>query len=440
MKTSEVLPMRVGILTLGCDKNTVDNEYLAGLLSAAGCTVHSLLLDATAPELDVVVATTCGFIGDAKRQSVEHLVALAEQKRATGFPRRIIAAGCLAQRYARDLLREIPEIDIAAGVGQIEALAAWILGENYDEQRNRTAPQPSVVMRRSLPRMPLESAPYAYLRIADGCNHQCAFCAIPKMKGPLHSVPPEILLDEARGLLARGAREINLIAQDIAVYGTDLGNNYRLPQLLRDLCRIPGDFWVRCLYCYPGGVNDALLETMVSEPKITPYLDMPLQHMDPEILRRMRRPFHDLDIPQLVMRIRAAIPGIVLRTTMLVGFPGESAQAHRRMLDGMRALAFERLGAFPFSKEEGTAAALFPRQLRQATILKRWHAVMQTQAFIAERFQQRRIGAKVRVLIEGYDAERRAWRARSAAEAPEIDGSIYIHSDTALSVGAFFTV
>lgn len=432
--------MRVGILTLGCDKNTVDNEYLAGLLAAAGCSVHALPLDETVPALDVVVATTCGFIGEAKAQSVAHLVALAKQKAESGYPRRIIAAGCLAQRYAAELLREIPEIDIAAGVGQMEALAAWIVNETYDAHRNRINPAPSVVITRPMPRMPLDTVPYAYLRIADGCNHKCAFCAIPMMKGPFRSTPPEILLEEARSLLARGVRELNLIAQDIAVYGADLGKDYLLPHLLRDLCALRGDFWVRCLYCYPGGITDDLLETMASEPKIVPYLDVPLQHLDPETLLRMKRPFHDLDAEKLAGRIRAAVPGITLRTTMLVGFPGESIQAHRRMLSGMRALAFERLGAFPFSKEEGTAAEQHPKQLRQSTIMKRLNAVMQTQAGVSEALQRRRIGARVKVLIEGYDEEHQAWRARSAAEAPEIDGFVYVESEKPLLTGDFVTV
>jgi ribosomal protein S12 methylthiotransferase len=260
------------------------------------------------------------------------------------------------------------------------------------------------------------------------------------MKGRLMSVPPEILLEEAKDLLRQGVRELNLVAQDISVYGTDLGRDDRLPSLLRALCAVEGDFWVRCLYCYPGGVSDELIEAMAAEAKIVPYLDIPLQHLDRTMLDRMKRPGADLDATGLVDRLRRSIPDLTLRTTMLVGFPGETPAAHRRMLEGMRALRFDRLGAFEYSREEGTPAAQAPRQVGKTTREKRWHAVMALQAEIAARLNAARIGRIERVLVEGYEKDRNRWVARSAADAPEVDGRVYMESGDGVRAGEFVMV
>jgi len=431
--------MRVGLVTLGCDKNTVDNEYLAGLLEDAGCKIVVLDEPEAADGIDAVVVLTCGFIGDAKAQSVEAIVELAEEKQARGVPARLFVAGCLAQRYAADLLKEIPEIDGIVGVGQYDQLVKMIVGRRKTK-RNAVKTVPCVDISRPLRRRRLDNIPYAFLKIADGCNHACSFCSIPSMKGRLRSVPPEIVLDEAKDLIHQGIRELNLIAQDVSVYGSDLGHEYRLPALLRDLCAIEGDFWIRCLYCYPGGVTDELIATMARETKIVPYLDIPLQHLDRAMLERMKRPNADLDTAELVDRLRRSIPGLTLRTTMLVGFPGETPTAHKRMLEGIRALRFERLGAFEYSREEGTPAAQAPRQVGKITREKRWHAVMALQAEIAARLNAARIGRTERVLVEGYDADRRQWIARSAADAPEVDGHVYIENNDTLHAGEFVTV
>lgn len=442
---NKVEHMRVGIITLGCDKNTVDNEYLAGLLENAGC-VLVFPEDTDNPvlpnhNLDAAVVTTCGFMGDAKQQSIETIVALAEDKRATGFPRRLYVAGCLSQRYADELIDEIPEIDAVVGVGQFESLALLIAGEGSTQAgKSLVNPAPAVNIDHIIPRKATNPRPYAFLKIADGCNHTCTFCSIPAMKGPFRSVAPDILLSEAQSLLKRGAREINLIAQDITVYGTDRWKDYGLPRLLRELCVLKGDFWVRCLYCYPGGVTDALIDAIANEPKIVPYLDIPIQHFDPQVLRRMNRPDHGLDVDRLVRRLRAAVPDITLRTTLLVGFPGETPRAHRLMLEGIERLRFERLGAFQYSREEGTPAAKMPRQVGNATRRKRWNAVMNLQAEIAEEANHRRIGQRVRVLIEYHDPERDLWIGRSAAEAPDVDGNVLVHAPYPLDIGQFIEV
>ncbi len=428
--------MRIGIITLGCDKNTVDNEYLAGLLEDRGCeVVFERDIDAGGM-LDAALVTTCGFIGDAKRQSVERILDLAERKRATGNPRRLYVAGCLAQRYAADLIGEVPEIDGIAGVGQFDALVRMIL-ESAPENRMAVNAAPRVDIYRFMRRKRIEATPHSFLKIADGCNHHCTFCAIPKMKGPACSVPPEILLEEASGLIRQGVKELNLVAQDISVYGKDRWKDYRLSHLLRDLCALPGDFWVRCLYCYPGGITHDLITVLHEESKIVPYLDIPLQHLDPEVLRRMKRPYREVNTVHLVRRLREDVPGITLRTTMIVGFPGESPQAFKRLLDGVRALRFDRLGVFQYSKEDDTPAGKEPRQISKRTRERRWNALMEAQAEVSEELNTARIGQRVRVLVEGFDEACGQWFGRSPAEAPEVDGGVFLQSDSPLTPSTF---
>lgn len=429
--------MRVGLVTLGCDKNTVDNEYLAGLLESGGCEVVAADDFTGDITLDAVVVTTCGFIGDAKEQSVEAIVTLAEMKRIGGNPSRLYVAGCLAQRYAAELLEEIPEIDGIVGVGQFAEMAAMLVGPQ--PLRCMVKAMPSVEVTQKLPRKSLEKKPYAYLKIADGCNHRCAFCAIPAMKGPLHSVPMEVLLEEARTLLASGVRELNLIAQDITAYGIDHGER-RLPLLLRELGRLDGDFWIRCLYAYPGGITEDLISAMATTPHVVPYLDMPVQHFDSSVLQRMKRPGWNLDIAELLAQLRAAMPGIALRTTLLVGFPGETPSAHRRLLDGLRKHAFHWAGIFPFSCEEGTAAAEMRRHVGKRTCEKRRHEAMEVQAAISANYSEARVGTQTCVLLEQFDAANERWVGRSPSEAPEVDGCVYVEADDDLSVGQFVEV
>lgn len=430
--------MRVGLITLGCDKNTVDNEYLAGLLEVRGCEVVFLDRDDNGTACDTVVVLTCGFIGDAKEQSIVTLVRLAENKTATGSPKRVFAAGCLAQRYADELLKEIPELDAVIGVGQWEEVASRVVSS--DCARNVVRATPSVVVVKPMRRKRSGNLPHAYLKISDGCDHACSFCAIPAMKGRLRSVPSAILLEEARALIAQGARELVLVGQDVAAYGRDWGQGNCLAELLRALCRIEGDFWIRCMYCYPAGVTDELLDTIAAEPKVVPYLDIPLQHIDPETLRRMKRPAWDMDTAALVERIRSKVPGITLRTTMLVGFPGETRQAHKAMIDGIRALRFQWLGAFQYSREEGTTASVEARQVRKDTKERRWHAVMQTQAVITEQLNQARVGTRTRVLVEEFVPAQDAWLGRTPVEAPEVDGCVLLPRQLRLTPGEFVDV
>lgn len=430
--------MHVGLVTLGCDKNSVDTEYLAALLEDAGCTLCLEPNPAGEALLDAVIITTCGFIADAKRQSVQALVDWAQRKRETGLPR-LYVAGCLAQRYADDLLREVPEIDGIVGVGQFREMASMIRGDGAVPRKD-VHKVPSVAIYPFMRRKHLGGAPHAFLKISDGCNHGCTFCSIPIMKGKLRSVGRDILLREARELVTQGVREINLIAQDLTAYGRDVSPDYRLPALLRDLAALDGDFWIRCLYCYPGGVTDEFLQVLCDCPKIVPYVDMPLQHLDPEMLRLMKRPYREVNTFELVRRLRDAVPGIVLRTTMIVGFPGETARAHARMLDGLAELAFNWLGVFAYSPEEDTPAARMPHQTREGTKARRKDAVLQVQAEITAAYNRERIGRRARVLIERFDAERGRWVGRSAGEAPEIDGCVYVDAASSVQAGTFVDV
>jgi len=433
--------LNVGLVTLGCDKNTVDMEYIAGMLIRGGCSIVPLNLgeDGGGAVFDAIVVLTCGFIADAKQQSVESVVEWAERKRQNGMPRRLYVAGCLAQRHSKELFREIPEIDALLGVGQMAQLADIVRAADGDRHLEVTS-KPNTEIVAAMPRHRVEPGVHGYLKIADGCNHSCAFCAIPGMKGPYLSVPRDILLHEARELLHSGVKELNLVAQDTTVYGRDLYESYRLPHLLADLCAIKGDFRVRCLYAYPGGVNQDLLDTMAGLPKVARYLDMPIQHTDPAMLKLMHRPARNADIPALVERIRRTLPGVALRTTVLVGHPGEDAAAFRGLMRDLRSISFEWLGAFAFSPEEGTPAARMAGQVPKRTRDRRLARVMEQQAQITAAFNAGRVGKTVRVLVDSVDAETGTALCRSEAEAPEVDGVIRVPNLLGAEAGQFAEV
>ncbi len=441
-------PVRVGVVTLGCDKNTVDNEYLAGMIERAG---GEVVFRNDGLPLDAAVVTTCGFIAAAKDQSIQAILDLAKGKRETGSPKKLYVAGCLSQRYGEEMMKEIPEIDGLVGVGQFKRITEMIVqGAREEAEAERDfpgdaplmdiAPTPKVDIYAHFQRKPLKDVPYAFLKVSDGCNHACTFCAIPKMKGKLLSVEPEILLAEAKALLARGVKEINLVAQDLSEYGRDRWKDYRLTNLLREICALPGDFWVRCLYYYPGNITDEFLKYMASEPKIVPYLEMPLQHLHPDTLRRMKRPFHEKNTFETVEKIRATIPGVTIRSTVIVGFPGETTGEFNALMDGLKKIRFDRLGAFEYSTEDDTPAGEMPKQTAAKTRAQRWRMVMKLQSEISEELNEKRIGKRTRVLIEGYDERTKLYVARSAAEAPEVDSKVLVASERKLAVGDFLDV
>ncbi len=474
--------MKIGIVILGCDKNTVDSEYLAGALAKRGALVTADPIG-DGP-VDAVVIATCGFTDEARSQTFATILEWAKYKRQSRRPMRLYVWSCMAQAFGEALLRAIPELDGAAGVGRFDQLAEAILSNSdglpatdfnhappsrretlsasaanwgaaaYPQSKiqnpilkvSLASPAPLVKVLPHHGRLRLDRRPYAFLKIADGCNHRCTFCSIPMMKGPLRSVSRRILLDEARALLDSGVREINLIAQDVTAYGLDMYSHYRLPDLLEDLLALEGDFWIRLLYVYPGGLSRRLIELLAQHPKLCPYLDLPVQHLDPRVLRAMERPQPNLDIERLVERLRENIPDLALRTTMMVGFPSEDRRAFDRLIAGVERIQFDRLGTFVFSPEPGTPAAAMSGRPRRQTALERMDRLMRLQAAISAKKLRAWIGRTVRVLIESPSPEKSGnsekirYLGRTMRDAPEVDGVVKVRSSRRLSIGSFVDV
>jgi ribosomal protein S12 methylthiotransferase len=423
--------MKIALITLGCDKNTVDTEYLAGVLTARG---HEVAVEGEQRALDVAVLFTCGFIESAREESLDATWQFCEARDRVGNPRRVILAGCLGQRMGESESEDdedFPPVDAVAGVGHPEALAdlveAVAAAGDDEEMVFPIIPPPQMTMDHPVPRLRLDHSPAAYLKIADGCNHTCSFCAIPSMKGAYVSVPREIVLEEARALLDSGARELDLVAQDLAPYGRDLyGEAYGLPELLEALCRLEGDFRIRLLYLYPAGLTDRFLEVFAREEKICKYLDIPLQHLDQDVLRAMRRPDAGGGIAERIERVRQAVPTVAIRTTMIVGFPGETSQAFKNLLRAVEEIRFDWLGAFCFSPEEGTPASEMEAQVPTKTAERRLDRLMRLQAELTAEELAEWVGQRLRVLVETVSAEQNEVRGRSYREAPEVDGEVIL--------------
>lgn len=428
-------PLQAGIVILGCDKNTADAEHFAGRLKSA-CGDRIQVVQAAAPEesavdLDVIVIFSCAFILDAKTESVEMILSWIDARKTASTDPQIFVVGCLSQRYKKELEAELPEVTGFYGIDELDGLLLRLRRLCDAEGQDRD---------KSVKRKRLSQVPYAFLKIADGCDRACSYCVIPEIKGRFYSVPREALLGDARALIDSGVREINVVAQDTTAYGHDLYRDYGFAQLLRDLCALPGDFWLRCLYCYPDAITPELIEVIADEKKIVPYLDVPLQHSAPSVLRAMGRSWNGVDIRALLRQLRTTIPGLVLRTTMLVGFPGETEADHQHMLQFMEEQRFEWLGAFPFSAEEGSPAAAMSAQLPAEVIQERWEAVMGLQALITGEFMAGRAGGEELVLIDAPDEDTHLWRCRSAFEAPEVDGTLYLAPAPGLAPGQWHKV
>lgn len=469
--------MRIGLVTLGCDKNTVDNEYLAGLLAKGGHTIE--VAQATNPP-DVVVITTCGFLLSAKKQSLDHISEWVEVRKKHGT--RLGVIGCLAQRSREELIRDYPEIDFLAGVGEFERVAQLVIGEGRSQFLSNTAAEkhdwdlrqqsaaaatgsptssalpgstplqpsvieyddrsfstdaPRIVLTQTLPRQRIDRRPHGFLKISDGCNHTCTFCSIPLMKGVYSSVPKNILMDEAKRLLDDGVRELNIVAQDITKYGLDIEKKFLLPDLLESLCNIEGEFWIRLFYLYPSTVTKDLIALMKDQPKIARYLDIPLQHLDQNVLRRMKRP-HDRERTMDMLRmIRSEMPGVALRTTFIVGFPGETPAEFKTLTDSVKEIKFDRLGVFTYSREAGTPAAALPNQVTETVKLRRKDKLMKMQAKISADWASEQVGTTRRVLVEGSIPDSNWFVGRSHSEAADIDGVIRLYSDEPLKTGDF---
>jgi ribosomal protein S12 methylthiotransferase len=405
--------------TLGCPKNRVDSEIMLGMLADAG---YRLVQDAAAAE--VIVVNTCGFIESAKEESIGAIVELAEHRRE-GRCRKLVVAGCLTQRYHAELSAELPEVDHFVGTGAYPDIARIVA----DAQAQRViVPDPDFVHAASTPRVSSLPSHTAYLKIAEGCDNACAFCIIPALRGPQRSRGVEDLVAEAEDLAANGAVELSLVAQDLTAWGQDLPGRPRLHQLLPALCRVDGLRWIRLHYAYPRDFPDALVEVMAGEPKIVKYLDLPLQHSSDRLLRSMRRGRDSRFLRELLAKLRARVPGIALRTSLIVGLPGETEEDFRELLAFVEEQRFERLGVFEYSREEGTPAADMPDQVPPEVKRERFQMVMERQRPIAAAHQRALVGRRVEVLVEGASEESEHLLAgRTSQQAPEIDGVTYLN-------------
>ena len=426
----------VGVISLGCSKNLADSEVMAGALLKAG-----YVLAPSPDRADVILVNTCAFIEPARAEAAENILAACAHK-ANGACKAVVVTGCLPQRYRERLTEVFPEVDAFLGVDELDHLPAVLdaLAARRPVSMSIAPGLPTRTFVKPIPGLRLTGKAFAYVKIAEGCNHACAFCAIPQFRGRLRSRPAEEVLDEARALLATGTRELNLIAQDVTAYGKDRRDGTFLASLLRALDALEGDYWVRFLYGFHNHVSDELLEVMAGARHVLPYFDLPIQHCAPDILRAMRRADTIAAIKTFPGRLRDAVPGVTLRTTCMVGFPGETEDHFKALLDYVEAVRFDHLGAFVFSPEEGTAAAALPGLPDPETAQRRHAELMAVQKRIAKERNRARVGSTGRALLVDYDGKDGAY-ARLPHQAPEVDGLTRIaHVPDSLRPGDFAEV
>lgn len=431
MEWMKKMPIKVKMISLGCPKNEVDSEVMMAKLRDAGCE-----LTPHAGYADVVVINTCGFIEDAKKESIENICEMAQLKKE-GTIRGIVVTGCLAQRYFDEIRGEFPEVDAVLQVGCTGDIVRAVRSAGTGGKLALSAEPEQFALggRRVLSTLPF----YAYLKIADGCDNRCSYCVIPALRGRYRSRPMDELVEEARTLAARGVKELVLVAQDVTCYGRDLGG-LMLPELLRRLCRVDGLQWIRMLYCYPDFITDELIDTIASEKKLVKYIDMPIQHVSDHILSAMNRRMRKPELLSLIAKLRRRIPGVTLRTTVIVGFPGETQTDFAELVQFVRDVRFERLGAFAYSREEGTPAARMPGQLEEEEKSRRQDILMTEQQTVCDALNAARQGQTALVLTEGYDRYAGCYFGRSADYAPDIDGKIFFTSVKKRRSGEFVPV
>jgi ribosomal protein S12 methylthiotransferase len=425
--------MKILFVSLGCDKNLVDTEMMLGMLVQKGYTITD-----DENEADIVIVNTCCFIGDAKQESINTLLEMAELKNSGGI-KILVAAGCLAQRYREEIQKEIPEVDAIVGTTAIDAITdaldEVLNGKkgNHIEDINRTPVYDKK-------RIVTTGGHYAYLKIAEGCDKCCSYCIIPKVRGKYRSIPMESLVKEAKNLVEFGAKEIILVAQETTLYGVDLYGKKSLPELLHRLCEIEGLYWVRILYCYPEEITDELIEAIKSEEKVCNYLDIPIQHASDNILRRMGRRTNKAELTKMIEKLRSSIPDICLRTTLITGFPAETDKEHEELLAFVDEMEFDRLGAFTYSAEEGTPAADFENQIDEQVKLDRQAEIMELQQEIAFEKAKDMVGTTMYVMVEGKVPDEHAYVARSYKDAPNVDGYVFVQTSRELMTGDFVKV
>lgn len=426
--------MKLGMVSLGCPKNLVDSEVMLGLIREKNFTVTNDPADA-----DIIIVNTCGFIESAKEESINTILQMSEYK-TQGSCRYLIVTGCLSQRYADELAQSIPEVDAFVGTECFTDIS-WVIEQVMDGKKvlhmtRNTAEQPV-----EMPRMLTTPEYMAYLKIAEGCDNCCSYCIIPKLRGPYTSRPYEAVMAEAKELAASGIKEIIVVAQDTTRYGEDLYGKLMLPQLLKDLNDLEGIEWIRVMYCYPNNFTDELIEAFATLPKVCKYVDLPLQHASNSLLASMNRYDTKEQVEALLKKLRTSIPGIVIRTTFIVGFPGETEADFEELKEFVAAQRFENAGVFKYSQEEGTVAGAMPNQIPEEIKENRYHELMALQAEISEELHQDLEGQELDVVIEGFDEENPSLAvARSYREAPDIDGSIFVENTDNLHIGEFAKV
>lgn len=425
--------MNILFISLGCDKNLVDSEVMLGLLDAKG---YQMVDDETLA--DVIVINTCCFIHDAKEESIQTILEMAQYK-TEGRLKALIVTGCLAQRYQKEILEEIPEVDAVLGTTSydriVETVEEALAGNGHLELEDVDA-LPLVDVKRLV----TTGGHYAYLKIAEGCDKHCTYCIIPKIRGNYRSIPMERLLKEAEELAEQGVKELILVAQETTLYGKDLYGEKSLSKLLRELCKINGIRWIRLLYCYPEEIDDALIQVMKEEKKICHYLDLPIQHANDTILKRMGRRTSKQQLEKIVKKLRQEIPDIALRTTLITGFPGETQEQHEELMEFVDEMEFDRLGVFTYSPEEDTKAAEMSDQIPEEVKQERQAELMELQQDIVFDQAEDMIGQEVLVMIEGKVADENAYVGRTYKDAPNVDGLIFINTDEEVMSGDFAKV
>ena len=425
--------MNILFISLGCDKNLVDSEVMLGLLDKKGYQIVDSEEDA-----DIIVVNTCCFIHDAKEESIQTILEMAEYKKE-GKLKALIVTGCLAQRYQQEIIDEIPEVDAVLGTTSydhiVEAVEEALAGNGHVVLEDVDA-LPDVKEKRLV----TTGGHYAYMKIAEGCDKHCTYCIIPKLRGNYRSVPREKLLAEAKELADQGVKELILVAQETTVYGKDLYGEKSLHKLLRELCKISGIQWIRILYCYPEEIYDELIQTIKEENKVCHYLDLPIQHASDAVLKRMGRRTSKAQLVEIIEKLRKEIPDISLRTTLITGFPGETQEQHEELKDFVDEMEFDRLGVFTYSPEEDTPAATMTEQIPEEVKEDRQAELMELQQEIAFDLAEDMVGREVLVMIEGKVADENAYVGRTYKDAPNVDGLIFINTDEELMSGDFARV
>ena len=424
--------VKVGMISLGCSKNQVDAERMMATLRQEG-----FELCADPARCQVVVVNTCGFIEDAKRESIENILEFCERKRA-GQVRAVVVTGCLAERYQQEIVSEIPEAGVILGIGRNTDIVAAIDHALHGERVVEFSDKNDLVM--DAERVLTNPPYYAYIKLADGCDNRCTYCAIPNIRGRFRSRKMENILEEVRRFAAQGVTEMNLVAQDTTRYGEDIYGRLMLPELIREVCKVDGVHWVRILYCYPQRITEELLDVMASEPKVVKYMDVPVQHASGRILKKMNRRDDYTYLKNLMQHIREKVPGVVLRTTFITGFPGETEEDFAELTRLVKEVRFERLGCFTYSREDDTPAYDMPDQIDEETKRRRADIVMTEQLAIAEEFARSLIGRELEVVVDGLDEESGIYYGRSYMDAPDIDTRVYFDSPYEHEVGEYVTV